>query len=69
MSSGMVVKAASLLADASGLSVFGSNEDRTFVPELLDALSISKPTALMELFRTQYSGFQTCVGSGGVTVR
>jgi hypothetical protein len=65
----MVVKTASLLADASGNAVFSSTEDLTFVPDLLDALSISKPTAFMETFQMEYKGFQSCVGSGGVTVR
>jgi hypothetical protein len=69
MSLGMVVKNASLLADASGFSVFGSNEDHTFVPELLDALKIQKPATFIEVFQTEYNGFQTGVGSGGVTVR
>jgi HD-like signal output (HDOD) protein len=69
MSLGMVVKNASLLADASGFSVFGSNEDQTFVPELLDALKIQKPATFIEVFQTEYNGFQTGVGSGGVTVR
>jgi len=58
---GTVVKTASLLADASGMSMFGSNQDSTLVPELLDALNIQKPAAFMDLFRAEYSGFQTCV--------
>lgn len=68
MSLGMVVKTASLLADATGFSVFGSNEDLGFVPELLDALSVQKPTAFIELFRVEYRGFQTCVATAGATV-
>jgi HD-like signal output (HDOD) protein len=69
MSLGMVVKTASLLADASGNAVFGSTEDLTFVPDLLEALSISKPAAFMETFQMEYKGFQSCVASGGATVR
>lgn len=59
LSLGMVVKTASLLANANGISVFGSNQDLTF--ELLDALSIQKPAAFIEVFRMEYNGFQSCV--------
>ena len=55
------MKTASLLADASGMSMFGSNQDSTLVPDLLDALNIQKPETFMEVFRAEYSGFQTCV--------
>lgn len=57
---GIVVKTASLLADANGMSVFGPdrNEDLSFAPHLLDALSIPKPAALMEGFFAEFSGFQ-----------
>jgi HD-like signal output (HDOD) protein len=68
LSLGVVVKTASLLADASGFSVFGSTEDLTFVPELLGALSIQKPAAFMEVFRMEYSAFQSCGTGGGSTV-
>ncbi len=58
---GTVVKTASLLADASGMSMFGSNQDSTLGPDLLDALNIQKPAAFMDVFRAEYSGFQACV--------
>lgn len=60
---GMIVKTASLLADANGMSVFGRSHTSTLAPELLDALSIQAPTAFMEEFRLEYSGFNTCVAS------
>jgi HD-like signal output (HDOD) protein len=56
---GMVVKTASLLADATGLSIFGSNrvEDLAFAPHLLDALSVQKPMAFIDVFQAEYAGF------------
>jgi HD-like signal output (HDOD) protein len=60
---GIVVKTASLLADANGVSVFGPHrdEDLAFVPELLDAMSIQKPAMLIETFQADFSGFQNSV--------
>ncbi|HUA84059.1 MAG TPA: HDOD domain-containing protein [Bryobacteraceae bacterium] len=58
---GMVVKTASLLADATGLSVFGpQTQDLTFAPQLLEALSIEKPMSFFDAFRSEYGGFQNC---------
>lgn len=61
---GMVVKTASLLADAEGFSVFGpiGDEDLSFAPHLLDALTIQTPGALIDSFQTEYVGFQSSVG-------
>jgi len=58
---GMVVKTASLLADANGLSMFGDNRDPAFVPETLDALRIQKAATFMEHFQMEYRGFQSQV--------
>jgi hypothetical protein len=61
MSLGTVVKTASLLADANAMSMFGSNHHPAFAPELLGALSIQNPATFIEVFRTEYNGFQSCV--------
>ena len=61
MSLGMAVKTASLLADANGMSTFGSNHNPAFAPELLGAVSIQNPAVFIETFRTEYNGFQSCV--------
>jgi HD-like signal output (HDOD) protein len=58
---GMVVKTASMVADANGISMFGSKEDLSLLPELLEALSIQKPTTFIEMFRAEYNGLQGCV--------
>jgi HD-like signal output (HDOD) protein len=56
---GMVVKTASLLADANGLSMFAAPPDPSFVPDVLEALRIQKPATFMETFQMEYGGFQT----------
>jgi HD-like signal output (HDOD) protein len=61
LSLGMIVKTASLLADANGLSMFESNVDPAFVPDVLSALQIQKPSSVIELFQGEYQGFQSCV--------
>jgi HD-like signal output (HDOD) protein len=61
LSLGMVVKTASLLADANGISVFGlrRNEDVAFGPDLLDAMCVQKPASLIEAFQAEYG----CLGA------
>jgi HD-like signal output (HDOD) protein len=61
MSLGMVVKTASLLADANGMSTFGSNHDPALAPDLLGALSLQNQAAFIEAFQTEYSCFHSCV--------
>jgi HD-like signal output (HDOD) protein len=58
LSLGMVVKTASLLADAAGLSIFGPrrSEDLEFGPNLLDALSVQKPADFIGAFQAEYGG-------------
>ncbi len=58
---GMIVKTASLLADANGLSMFGDNRDPDLVPDTLDALRIQKAATFMEHFHMEYRGFQSQV--------
>jgi HD-like signal output (HDOD) protein len=55
LSLGMAVKTASLLADMSGMSLFGPkrDEDGAF---LLDAISIPKPAAFIDAFQAEYGG-------------
>ncbi len=55
LSLGMAVKTASLLADMSGMSLFGPrrDEDGAF---LLDAISVPKPTAFIDAFQAEYGG-------------
>lgn len=63
LSLGMVVKTASLLADATGFSVFGprADEDFGFGPDLLDALRISKPAKFIDDFQMEYGGLAELV--------
>ena len=61
LSLGMVVKTASLLADANGMSVFGSTQDSTFVEDLLDSLDLPASSAFMELFEAEYNSLQSCL--------
>jgi HD-like signal output (HDOD) protein len=68
LSLGMVVKTASLLADADGTSVFGSTQDSTFVQQLLEALKLPAPSKLLELFRAEYNGLQACLVGGQTAV-
>ena len=61
MSLGMVVKTASLLADANGMSTFGSNHHLAFASELLGALSIQNPATFIDAFQTEYNCFHSSV--------
>ena len=58
LSLGMIVKSASLLADANGFSLFGpqQNEEPAFGTHLLDAISVQKPAIFLEAFQAEYSG-------------
>lgn len=62
---GVVVKTASLLADANGLSVFEPKHPvgSSFVPTLMEALDIAKPSALIDLFEKEYGGLQISAGA------
>jgi HD-like signal output (HDOD) protein len=62
LSLGIVVKTASLVADGDGISMFRSEEDGALMPELLDALSIPKPTSFIDRFHAEYNGLRSCVG-------
>ncbi len=57
---GAVVKTASLLADASGISTFDSSEDNSLVTQLLDALEIPAPLDFIAKFKTEYDSVQPC---------
>ena len=61
MTLGMVVKTASLMADACAISIVRSEQNPTFVPELLEALGIESPSHFVEMFQTEYIGLQSCV--------
>jgi len=60
---GTAVKTASLLADATGISLFDSGEDDGFATELLAVLEIPAPVKFMETFRTEYNGLQACAAA------
>jgi HD-like signal output (HDOD) protein len=60
LSLGVVVKTASLLADAGRISVFDSARDDGFTTELLDAVGISTPVKFLEAFEVEYNGLQSC---------
>jgi HD-like signal output (HDOD) protein len=55
---GAVVKSASLLADASGISIFDSREDNDLATQLLEALGIPFPQDLIAKFQTEYGNVQ-----------
>jgi HD-like signal output (HDOD) protein len=57
---GTAVKTASLLADTNGLRIFPSNQQHTPMLELLKALEIGEPEALIAEFEQEYSGLQAC---------
>ncbi len=57
---GAVVKTASLLADASGVSIFDSGEDNELAIQLLEALGIPAPQDFMARFQTEYGNVQAC---------
>jgi putative nucleotidyltransferase with HDIG domain len=55
---GAVVKAASQVADASGISIFGSSEDGNLATQVLDALEIPAPQDFIAMFRAEYNNVQ-----------
>jgi len=55
---GAVVKSASLLADANGVSTLDTVEDQDQTTELLDALKIPSPGEFIARFRLEYNGLQ-----------
>jgi hypothetical protein len=57
---GAVVKTASLLADASGISIFDASEDNGLAMQLLEALEIPAPLDFMAKFQTEYGSVQAC---------
>ena len=57
---GAVVKTASLLADASGISIFDSNKDNDRAIQLLEALGIPAPLDFIAKFEAEYSNVQAC---------
>jgi HD-like signal output (HDOD) protein len=63
LSLGMVVKTASLLADASGFSIFGprTDDDLGFGPDLLDVLRVQKPAKFVDDFQAEYGGLAELV--------
>jgi len=58
LSLGAVVKTASLLADASGISIFDSSEDDDLAIQLLGALGITGPQEFIAKFEAEYSNVQ-----------
>jgi HDOD domain len=60
LSLGAVVKTASLLADASGISIFDSSEDDDLAIQLLEALGIPAPQEFITKFEAEYSNVQAC---------
>jgi hypothetical protein len=60
LSLGAVVKTASLLADASGISIFDSNKDNDVAIPILDALGIAAPLDFIAKFEAEYSNVQAC---------
>ncbi len=57
---GAVVKTASLLADASGISIFDSGENKDLAIQLLEALGIPAPLDFIARFEAEYSNVQAC---------
>ena len=57
---GAVVKTASLLADASGISIFDSSADEDQVIQLLEALGIPVPLDFIAKFEAEFSNVQAC---------
>lgn len=55
---GAIVKTASLLADAYGISTFDASEDSERAIELLDALAIPAPVDFVEKFKREFSALQ-----------
>lgn len=57
---GAVVKTASLLADASGISIFDSRTDGDLAIQLLEALGIAAPLDFIAKFEAEFSNVQAC---------
>jgi len=57
---GAVVKTASLLADANGISIFDSGEDHDVAIQLLEALGLPAPQDFIAKFQAEYSNVQAC---------
>ena len=57
---GAVVKTASLLADANGISIFDSSEDDDLAIQLLEALGIPAPQEFIAKFEAEYNNVQAC---------
>ena len=60
LSLGAVVKTASLLADACGISIFESSEDNDVAIQLLEALQVPAPLDFIAKFKTEFSNAQAC---------
>jgi len=60
LSLGAVVKTASLLADANGISIFDSSEDDDLAIQVLEALGIPAPLDFIARFEAEYSNVQAC---------
>jgi HD-like signal output (HDOD) protein len=56
---GAIVKTASLLADANGITTFETGEDSERTTELLDALAVPAPVDFIEKFKREFSALQT----------
>jgi hypothetical protein len=56
---GAIVKTASLLADANGITTFETGEDSERTVELLDALAVPAPVDFMERFKREFGALQT----------
>lgn len=57
---GAVVKTASLLADARGISMFDSSESNDRAVQLLEALGVSAPLEFIEKFAAEYGNVHAC---------
>jgi hypothetical protein len=55
---GAIVKTASLLADANGVTTFEAAEDSERTTELLDALAVPAPVDFMEKFKREFGALQ-----------
>ncbi len=55
---GAIVKTASLLADANGVTTFDTGEDYERAIELLDALAVPAPADFIEKFQLEFSALQ-----------
>ena len=56
---GAIVKTASLLADANGITTFDGGEDSERTTELLEALAVPAPVDFMEKFKREFGALQT----------